>query len=79
MANIYTLKQVEILINNYIQKGGEMYELETGPLGYGLTVLSGPGLYSFVIRETALNEWASGHTIRKYKRLPTKYARMIGA
>lgn len=79
MTNIYTLKQVETLINNYIQKGGEMYELETGPLGYGSMVLFGPGLYSFVIRETDLNEWSSGYTIRKYKRLPTKYARMIGA
>lgn len=77
MANFYTLKACDDVINKYIDNGGEVIELEEGSLGYGLTVCFGKGLKTCIITEKYLNEWSSAHTIRFYNNMPKKYERMI--
>lgn len=72
----YTLKSCELLMDYYTKNGGEVIELEEGCLGLGLVLCTCEGLKSTIIREVYLNEWASGHTMRKYNKLPAKYEKM---
>lgn len=74
---LYTCTAVQNLINNYLEKGGEVITLEEGCLGYGLTILQGEGLKTTVITEVYLNEWSSAHKIRMYNECPKKYKKMI--
>lgn len=77
MSKLYSCSAVEKLINVYIEKGGEVTEIEEGSLGYGFLILHGEGLKTTVVKEVYLNEWSSGHTVRKYNKLPKKYAKII--
>lgn len=36
-------------------------------------IMGADGCYTFIIREKYLNEWSSGVTIRKYRKIPEKY------
>lgn len=78
---IYTETQVNDLINRYTEKGGNAWTVADGVLGLGIVVLFPDSpespLASFVIKEIALNEWSTAHTIRKYNRLPQKYAAIV--
>jgi hypothetical protein len=75
--NTYSLKFIEDLINQYINKGGEIAEVEEGCLGYGTTICYGEGLKSTVIQEHFENSWSSSHTVRMYNKLPKKYEDML--
>ena len=75
--NTYSLKFIEDLINQYINKGGEIAEVEEGCLGYGTTICYGEGLKSTVIQEHFQNSWSSSHTVRMYNKLPKKYEDML--
>ena len=77
MSNLYTCGAVEKLMNLYVEKGGEITEIEEGCLGYGLLILHGPGLKTSVVREVYVNAWSSAHTIRKYNKCPAKYMKML--
>lgn len=72
------LHECESLINNYINAGGEAYNVSDGVLGLGTVVLKG-AQRAFVIEEYYLNEWSSGHRIKVYYdgKLPKKYEKMI--
>lgn len=76
---LYTLKAVENLIQRYLESGGSMEELESGSLGYGVTILydAAENLKTFVIKEVYLNEWSSAHTVRGYNRMPKKYRALL--
>lgn len=76
---LYDSTQIADLISYYSEHGGQVYILVEGVLGYGLTVLHDESekLCSFVIQERYLNEWSSSHTVRRYNKLPKKYAKMI--
>jgi hypothetical protein len=75
----YTLKSCEELIQRYVhQLGGQATTIDEGCLGLGTLILhDAPGKKSVLIREVYLNEWSSGHTIRKYNKLPAKYQKII--
>ena len=73
----YTLDACENLISRYIDNGGDVVTLNEGVLGLGLVLCYGHGLKTIVIRETYLNSWSSGHTVRMYKKMPKKYEQML--
>ena len=68
---------IETLIKKYFDKGGEVWTLKDGGLGYGLLMLCGQGLKTTIIKEVYLNEWSSGHTMRMYNKTPIKYEKML--
>jgi|TARA_S200002703_G_C3584652_1_gene179548 hypothetical protein len=70
---LYSCNAVEQLIENYINEGGEVTEIQEGCLGYGQIVLHGDGLKTAVVTERPLNEWSSGHSVRFYAEMPKKY------
>lgn len=73
----YSIKYIQNLINRYIEKSGEFVTLKDGCLGYGLSMLYGEGLKTIIIQEYFINSWESGHTIRKYNKMPKKYENML--
>lgn len=77
--NYYKLESCENLIDRYVnQYGGSVSILEEGVLGLGKVLLhDAPGKKAIVIEERYLNPWSSGHTIRKYNKLPKKYESLI--
>jgi hypothetical protein len=77
--SLHTCDAVKKLIDKYIERGGEIYEIEPGSLGYGFMILTGDGLKTTIIKEIFLNEWNSAHTIRMYNKTPAKYAAIIAA
>lgn len=79
--NLYSFEAVSDLLCRYIDAGGEVYEMREGVLGHGdllLYDLCG-NLKTYVIREVALNEWSSAHTVRTYNKMPAKYLKMLEA
>lgn len=79
--NLYTSEAISNLLDRYIDAGGELYEMREGVLGHGDLLLydfSGK-LKTIVIREVALNEWSSAHTVRTYNKMPAKYLKMLEA
>lgn len=77
--SVYTVSSVQKLIDEYISAGGSMFQIREGTLGCGDVLLydeSGK-MFTFVIHEVALNEWSSGQTVRKYRKMPEKYRKMI--
>ena len=79
MTTYYSVESIDSLINTYVKKGGECYELVEGVLGFGTTLLidfTGK-LKTYVIQEHYLNEWSSGNTVRGYNKTPKKYLDML--
>lgn len=74
-------KDIEKLIQKYIDNGGEYIELYEGTLGYGVIALvdARGKLKQFIIKEVYLNEWSSTHTITTYAKrgLPKKYDKKL--
>lgn len=77
--SFYTVSSVQKLIDEYIEAGGSMLQMREGTLGCGDALLydTAEKMYTFVIHEVALNEWSSGQTVRKYRKIPEKYRKMI--
>lgn len=78
---LYTVSSVEKLIADYLEAGGQVLQMREGTLGYGDILLYDEAgkLYIFVIREVYINEWSSGHTVRKYRKIPAKYKALVNA
>jgi len=78
-VKLYNLSTCEKLIDTYVNKyGGECTTLDEGCLGLGLLLLYGAkGKKTVVIREIAINEWQSMHSIRKYNEMPKKYEHLL--
>jgi hypothetical protein len=72
---VYSLSACEDLIDKYTNElGGFATAIEEGILGLGKVLLHGAkGKKSIVINEVYLTANSSGHTIRKYNKLPKKY------
>ena len=70
---LVSLKYVDNLIEKYMSKGGQMYTINEGSLGYGDVILFGEGLKTCIVNEVFLNPWSSGHKIRFYNKMPKKY------
>ena len=75
----YSLTACENLISKYVHEyGGEATETREGVLGLGTVVLhSAEGKKSIIINEFYINAWQSGHSIRRYNKLPKKYKELI--
>ena len=75
----YSLKYCEELIERYINEyGGDIYTIDEGVLGLGTIILYGAsGKKSVLITEYFINSWVSGHSIRKYNKLPKKYEKIV--
>jgi Fe2+ transport system protein B len=73
----YNYQDVDKLIENYINKGGEAIQTREGILGSGDWVLTSDTLSSFIIKEVYVNCWNSTHTIKRYNKLPKKYLSII--
>lgn len=78
---LYTSTSVDELIAKYTEAGGQVLQMREGTLGCGDVLLYDETgkLYTFVIREVYINEWSSGHTVRKYRKIPAKYQAMVEA
>lgn len=78
---LYTVSSVEKLIAQYAEAGGQVLEMREGTLGCGDVLLydASGRLYTYVIREVGINEWSSGHTVRRYRKIPAKYQAMVDA
>lgn len=74
---LYSCKAIENLITRYLEKGGEVEEIEEGSLGYGFLILHGDKLKTAIVKEVLVTTWSSGHTVRLYNKMPKKYAKMI--
>lgn len=77
MATIYGYSAVENLLKKYSDSGREYvgYTIPGGLLD-GM-IITGDRLKTAIIKEVYLNEWSSGATIRLYKKIPAKYARIV--
>jgi hypothetical protein len=74
-----SLESCEELIGRYVNEyGGEATTLEEGCLGLGTVLLhSAEGKKTIIIKEFYINAWSSGHTIRKYNKMPKKYEKLL--
>ena len=79
MKSLYTIESVQRLINDYLSKGGELFQMRDGVLGLGDFILYDlSGKYkTFVVHQVALNERSSAQTVRAYNKMPEKYRSMI--
>lgn len=77
MARLYTSSAVQELADKYAQVGGEVFEVEEGTLGWGLTVMMADGYKTAIVKEVPLNAWSSAHTVRMYNKTPKKYLEAI--
>lgn len=72
-------KQLDKMIAEYQEKGGEVIVLDDGCLRTGtvLFLKKGQKLWEFVAYEYALNEWSSDEIIIKYHNLPKKWLKKL--
>jgi hypothetical protein len=76
MKNL-TVSQVDNLISQYLNKNGELLQIEEGSLGHGFLILQGEGLKTTIVKEVFISAWASGHEVTMYNKLPKKYQQII--
>lgn len=74
---LYSCSAIAGLIEKYLEKGGEVHEIEPGCLGYGFMILEAPGCKTAIVKEVYINSQSSAHTVRFYNVIPKKYAAMI--
>ena len=81
MKKYYSYEAVDEFISEMGNRGYEAIQIDEGCLGSGSWVLVAPDEkhYNFVIREVALNEWSSGHTIRRCAKISKKLQAEINA
>ena len=74
--NVYTAESVEQVREKLsARKGFFCYEFP-GTL-VDSYIMGAEGCYTFVVKEKYLNEWSSGVTVRKYRKIPAKYEKVI--
>tara|TARA_R110000796_G_scaffold162824_2_gene279763 strand:- start:465 stop:704 length:240 start_codon:yes stop_codon:yes gene_type:complete len=78
MAKIYSLSIIEQYIQNYFMyEGAEWHQIEEGCLGLGNLMLTAKDKKTIIIKEVYLNSQSSGHTLRKYNKIPKKYVQYL--
>ena len=77
--NLYTCTSIDNFISKYMEKGGTAYRIDEGVLTSGDWILFDirGKLKSCIIKEVYINDWSSAQSLRKYKKLPEKYKKMI--
>ncbi len=78
---MYTVSAINGLISEAVDAGYDVVTVEEGVLGFGTTVLIAPreGYYNFIVQERYLNEWSSGHTVRRTQKLSKAMIKQIDA
>ena len=78
---LYCLSVVEGLMQKCMDLGYEFIEISEGTLGYGhMILLSHDENYMNVeIQERYINEWSSGHYIRKFTKISKRQQALIDA
>lgn len=76
---LYTCTSIDNFISKYIEKGGKAYCTDEGVLTSGDWILfdTRGKLKSCIIKEVYVNDYSSAQSLRKYRKLPEKYAKMI--
>ena len=73
---IYSYKVAEEIREKFLERADAfVYEI-CGSLVDNY-IMGADGCYTFIVREIYLNEWSSGVTIRKYRKIPAKYQKII--
>lgn len=75
----YSCTSMDNFISRYIERGGQAYCIDDGVLTSGDWILFDTrGKLKFcIIKEVYINDWSSGQTIRRYKKLPKKYKELL--
>lgn len=76
---VYSLSVVDDLMQRCADLGYEFVEVEEGSLGYGHMILLAPNddYMNVEITEVYLNEWSSGHKIRKFNKISKRIQKLI--
>lgn len=79
MRKDYSIEQIENFINDYIDLGGEIFQVGDEVLGLGTIILynNGTKYGNYVIKEVYVNPWSSTHTLTRYTQLPKKYRKIL--
>lgn len=77
--NCYSYRDVEDFINSLINDGYDCYCIEEGVLGIGnwICLSNDPKKWNFETKEVYLNEWSSGQTLRKFKKLSKRQEALL--
>lgn len=75
--NLYSYTAADAIIDRYINRGGEVYTLPGSLVDNH--IITAPGFKSYIIKEVYLNCYSSAVSIRRYNKLPAKYAAVIEA
>ena len=76
--NLYGYRVAESLIDKYNDiEGSVVVQTREGVLGVGDWICTAPGKKTSIIKEVAINEWSSGHSIRQYNTTPKKYEKVL--
>lgn len=77
---LYSYGAVARFIDDCIEAGYDYVEVSEGVLGAGHVLMIAPdGVSGYEIRERALNEWSSAHTVRRFSRLSRRLENLIAA
>lgn len=76
---LYAYTSIDDFIIWYIKKGGQAYCIDEGVLASGDWILFDKRgkLKSCIIKEVYISDYSSGQSLRRYRKLPEKYAKMI--
>lgn len=75
---LYSYRECEKLINHLEDLNYWCCQVWDGCLGIGDWICwKDNSHYTYIIKEVYLNEWSSAQTIRRYRRLPKKYAKAL--
>ncbi|MGZ2609441.1 hypothetical protein [uncultured Bacteroides sp.] len=76
---LYAYTSIDEFIIRYIKKGGQAYCIDEGVLASGDWILfdAKGKLKSYIIKEVYISDYSSGQSLRRYRKLPEKYAKMI--
>lgn len=76
---LYAYTSIDDFIIWYMKKGGQAYCIDEGVLASGDWILFDKRgkLKSCIIKEVYISDYSSGQSLRRYRKLPEKYAKMI--
>ena len=76
---VSTSDNIVKLIDRYIERGGQAYQINEGVLMHGDWLLFDTNglLKTIIIKEVYVNEWTSEQTVRMYNKTPLKYQKII--
>lgn len=76
---LYAYTSIDDFIIWYMKKGGQAYCIDEGCLTSGDWILFDKRgkLKSCIIKEVYISDYSSGQSLRRYRKLPEKYAKMI--